>query len=197
MSVTQKVVFLPGLAGERALIAGLVAGEEAAFRACYEQHAPRVLRILTRLLRSQAWAEEILQESFIAAFRAVGEFRGEARLGSWLVGIAMRRGFNALRGEDRRERHRPEPDDHHNAEPWLVERDLSRRVLKLLDQMDPEKKATLLLYGEGHTAAEIAEILNEPRGTILSRLSRARAELAERAAAAGLTASAVLAEEGS
>jgi RNA polymerase sigma-70 factor (ECF subfamily) len=193
----KKVVFLPGLAGERALVAGLVAGDEAAFRECYEQHAPRVLRILTRLLRSQAWAEEVLQDSFIAAFRAIGEFRGEARLGSWLVGIAMRRGFNAIRGEDRRERNKPEAAEHHDAEPRLLERETSRRILKLLDEMDPEKKATLLLFGEGHTAAEIAEILEQPRGTILSRLSRARAELAERAAAAGLMEPAMLAEEGS
>jgi DNA-directed RNA polymerase specialized sigma24 family protein len=53
--------------------------------------------------------------------------------------------------------------------------------------MDPSKKVALLLQAEGYSVAEIAEISNEPRGTILARLSRSRAELSMRVAAAGLT----------
>lgn len=198
MDKRTGIAFLPGAAGERALLSRLVAGEDEAYRECYELHAPQLMRILVRLLRNQAVAEEILQETFIAAFKSVGSFRGETRLSTWLTGIALRRGFNAIRGESRRVKNTPaSPDSGPSPEPWLADRDLTRKVLAVLDEMDPEKKAALLLQAEGYTAAEIAAMNEEPRGTILSRLARARAELAERAAAAGLSdPSAVLEGEG-
>lgn len=184
MKARDGISFLPGAAGERALKVRLAAGEDAAFRECYELHAPGLMRILARLLRSQALAEEVLQETFIAAFQSVGKFRGEARIATWLAGIAVRRGLNVLRGEARRERSTaPLKEMAPPHEPNLAERDLTRRVLELLDAMDPPKRLALLLQAEGYTAAEIGEMLQEPRGTILSRLSRGRAELAERAAA--------------
>jgi DNA-directed RNA polymerase specialized sigma24 family protein len=58
--------------------------------------------------------------------------------------------------------------------------------MALLDEMEPPKKLALLLQAEGYSVAEIAEIAGEPRGTILARLSRSRAELSLRMAAAGL-----------
>jgi RNA polymerase sigma-70 factor (ECF subfamily) len=164
-----------------------MAGEDAAYRECYELHAPALMRVLVRVLRNRALAEEILQESFVAAFRKIGQFRGETKLSSWLTGIALRRGLNALRGESRRLKHLPPPPEPETSfEPFLADRDMTRKVLALLDEMEPEKRMALLLQAEGHTAAEIAEMMGEPRGTVLSRLARSRAELVERAAAAGL-----------
>lgn len=186
----NSIAFLPGPAGDRALVARLEAGEDEAFRECYEAHAPPLLRLLVRVLRNRALAEEVLQETFISAFRGISQFRGETRLATWLTGIALRRGLNALRGESRRERSVPPAESSHCPESRLAERDVTRRVLALLDEMDPHKRAVLLLQAEGHTAAEIAAMMHEPRGTILSRLARGRAELAERAAAAGLSSSA-------
>lgn len=183
----RDVVFLPGAAGDRALVSRLMAGEDAAYRECYELHAPALMRVLVRVLRNRALAEEILQESFVAAFRKIGQFRGETKLSSWLTGIALRRGLNALRGESRRLKHLPPPPEPETSfEPFLADRDMTRKVLALLDEMEPEKRMALLLQAEGHTAAEIAEMMGEPRGTVLSRLARSRAELVERAAAAGL-----------
>jgi RNA polymerase sigma-70 factor (ECF subfamily) len=193
------VSFLPGAAGERALVARLAAGENAAYRECYDLHAPGLMRVLVRVLRNQALAEEILQETFVAAFRSIGTFRGETRLATWLAGIGVRRALNELRGQSRRTKHLPpapegeEPGS--SPEPWLVDRDETRQVLAILDGMAPAKRLALLLQAEGHTAAEIAAITGEPRGTILSRLARSRAELAERAAAAGLVRSAASARK--
>jgi len=190
--VTQKrdetILFLPGALGERALRARLVAGDDAAYRECYEQHAERLMRILVRILRSPAWAEEILQETFIAAFRSIARFRGEISLSSWLVRIATNRAYNALRDESCRKRNLPHLEDEvvPGFEPRIEGRDLARKVMGILDQMDPSKKLALLLQAEGYTVAEIAEISEEPRGTILARLSRSRAELSLRMAQAGL-----------
>lgn len=183
----RGITFLPGVAGERALVARLHAGEDAAYRECYQQHAPALLRVLERVLKNRARAEEVLQETFVAAFRAIGEFRGETKLFTWLAGIGVRRALNEIRSDARRTKNQPPPpDEGHSPEPWLADRDETRKVLALLDAMEPAKRAALLLQAQGHTAAEIAEITGEPRGTILSRIARARAELAERASSAGL-----------
>ena len=184
----ETILFLPGALGERALRARLVAGDDAAYRECYEQHAEKLMRILVRILRNPAWAEEILQETFIAAFRSIARFRGENSLSSWLTRIAINRAYNAIRDESCRKRNLP-PLEHEvvpGFEPRVEGRDLARKVIGILDQMDPSKKLALLLQAEGYTVAEIAEISEEPRGTILARLSRSRAELSLRMAQAGL-----------
>ena len=187
MERNQRPAFLRGPAGERALAARLAAGDDLAFRECYEQFAPGLLRLLVRVLKNQALAEEILQDTFVSAFRSVGKFRGDARLNTWLAGIGLRRALNSVRDDATRARNLPDAREPSGSpEPWLAERDLTRKVLALLDEMQPDKRIALLLQAEGYTALEIAELTGEPRGTILSRLARGRAELAERAAAAGL-----------
>jgi RNA polymerase sigma-70 factor (ECF subfamily) len=150
------------------------------------------MRFLTSVLRNQARAEEILQETFIAAFRGIARFRGEVSIATWLAGIATNRAYNAIRDDSRAKRtalpHEAEPVT--RFEPQVEGRDLARKVMLLLDQMDPAKKLALLLQAQGYTVAEIAEISDEPRGTILARLSRSRAELSLRMAEAGLVAEA-------
>ena len=189
----EAILFLPGELGERALRTRLIAGDDAAYRECYEHHAPRLMRILVRILRSTSWAEEILQDTFIAAFRSISQFRGEVGLSSWLARIATNRAYNAVRDESRRRRNLPPHADEvvPGFEPQVEGRDLARKVIAILDQMDPPKKLALLLQAEGYTVAEIAEIAEEPRGTILARLSRARAELSLRMAGAGLVTDAI------
>lgn len=186
----EGILFLPGQIGERALRARLVAGEDAAYRECYQQYAPRLMHLLTGILRNKARAEEVLQETFIAAFRGVSRFRGEVSIATWLARIATNRAYNTLRDDTRVKRTAPptsETDIPH-AEPQVEGRDMARRVMAILDQMDSAKRVALLLQAEGYTASEIAEVTGEPRGTILARLSRGRAELSLRMAQAGLVA---------
>jgi RNA polymerase sigma-70 factor (ECF subfamily) len=184
----ERITFLRGPAGERALVARLQAGDDLAFRECYEQHAPALMRVLLRLLGDRSLAEDVLQETFVAAFDAVGSFRADARLSTWLTSIALRRALNLRRGEARRQKNLPNPEDERPVSParHFVGRALTERVMALLDELESPKKLVLLLRAEGHSAADIAELMQEPRGTVLSRLSRARAELAEKLARAGL-----------
>ncbi len=184
----ETILFFPGELGERALRARLVAGEDAAYRDCYQQYAPKLMRLLMGILRDKARAEEVLQEAFISAFQSIARFRGEASISSWLARIATNRAYNAIRDEARKKRTAPPPGEEAVArfEPQVEGRDLGRRVMAILDRMDPSKKLALLLQAEGYTVAEIAEISEEPRGTILARLSRSRAELSLRMAEAGL-----------
>jgi RNA polymerase sigma-70 factor (ECF subfamily) len=186
----ETILFLPGEIGERALRARLVAGEDAAYRDCYELYAPKLMRLLVGILRNRARAEEVLQETFIAAFRSIARFRGEIAVSSWLARIATNRAYNLIRDESRQKRTAPPPAEEvvSRLEPRVEGRDLARKVMGILDRMDPPKKLALLLQAEGYTVAEIAEISDEPRGTILARLSRGRAELSLRMAEVGLFA---------
>jgi len=184
----DRIAFLRGPTGERALLARLVAGEDQAYRECYELHAPAIMRVLMRVLGDRTQAEDVIQETFVAAFGAIGSFRQESRLSSWLTAIALRRALNLRRGESRRLKNLPPapeaPAD--TTTRQLIGRNLTSKVLAVLETMEAPKRLALLLQAEGYTAAEIAEMTDEPRGTVLSRLARARAELAERVTAAGL-----------
>lgn len=184
----ETILFFPGEIGERALRVRLVAGEDAAYRDCYQRYAPKLMRLLMGILRNTARAEEILQDTFIAAFRGIGHFRGDVSISSWLARIATNRAYNAIRDESRQKRTAPPPGEElvSKLEPQVEGRDLARKVIGILDQMDPAKKLALLLQAEGYSVAEIAGISDEPRGTILARLSRSRAELSLRMAEAGL-----------
>ena len=189
----ENVLFFPGEIGERALRSRLVAGEDAAYRECYQQHAPKLIRLLTGILRSKARAEEAVQETFIAAFRSIASFRGEVTISAWLARIAVNRAYNTIRDDARAKRTAPPPGDEpiSRFEPHVEGRDLARKVLALLDRMDQPKRVALLLQAEGYTVTEIAELSGEPRGTILARLSRSRAELSLRMIQAGLVAEAI------
>jgi RNA polymerase sigma-70 factor (ECF subfamily) len=190
VSQNRDIVFLPGEIGERALRARLQAGDDAAYRECYQLHAPKLMRLLTGILRNKARAEEVLQETFVAAFRSIAGFRGEVGIATWLARIATNRAYNVIRDDSRAKRTAPPMDEEPISalEPQVEGRDLARKVMAILNQMDPAKKLALLLQAEGYTVAEIAAISDEPRGTVLARLSRSRAELSLRMAEAGLGA---------
>src|SRR3954466_10218507 len=73
---------------ERALLRRARAGDPAAFRSLFEQHSPAVWRFLRDLFRDEAAADEATQETFVRAHGRLGALRDEARLASWLLGIA-------------------------------------------------------------------------------------------------------------
>ena len=185
MSSTPRIVPLPGPAGDRALAARLRAGEDQAYRDCYDLHAPRTFALLVRMLRNRAKAEEILQETFVAVFKKIRQYRGDAQLGTWIRGIAARRALNALRDDSRRI---PSASAADGADPVaegdLTRRDLARRLLAMLDRLTDEKRIAILLHAEGYTAAEIGAMTSAPRATVLARIARGRAELISLAAAA-------------
>jgi RNA polymerase sigma-70 factor (ECF subfamily) len=177
-----RITFLPGAAGERALVARLMAGDELAYRECYETHAPRTLRVLLRMLGDRGKAEDVLQETFVAAFKKIAQFRGDAQLGTWITGIAIRRALNHVRDAGRRlpaattDAIEP-PAELPGEESHLASRDLARHLLVRMEQLEPARRLALLLFAEGYTASEIGELTGAPRSTVLSQIARGRAEL--------------------
>ena len=73
---------------ERALLARIQAGDKAACAECIEQHSSAVYRLALRLMRNEAEAEDVVQETFVSAFKSIDSFEGHSRLSTWLYRIA-------------------------------------------------------------------------------------------------------------
>ena len=90
-------------AGDEALIAGVRAGDPGAFEALMRLYNRRLYRTARALLRDDAEAEDALQESYLAAFRALHGFRGESSLATWLTRIVVNECMARLRRQARRD----------------------------------------------------------------------------------------------
>lgn len=149
-------------------------GDESAFRELYRRHTPRVLPVVERLLGgSRHDAEDAVQETWIRAVRGLEGFRWDAAFSTWLCGIGIRVGRDALRRRCRsREDLWDEGFDPPLPETPLGERiDLERGIALLPDGY----RAVLVLFDiEGLRHEDIAERLEISVGTSKSQLHRAR-----------------------
>jgi RNA polymerase sigma-70 factor (ECF subfamily) len=160
------------------------AGDRAAFDALATRHYPRLYRILRRLLSRSADAEDIAQETMLAAWRHLANFRHDAAFVSWIHGIALRRGVSELRrrardpalfcAEDDAAAAPPENEPHALAE----KSELSERLRNALARLPKGQfqAAALYYYGE-YSCAEIAVRLNIAESTVRAHLRRARTNL--------------------
>ncbi|MFN3197968.1 MAG: RNA polymerase sigma factor [Bradymonadia bacterium] len=177
---------------EAALVDALIAGDERAFARLYRDHSADVFRLARRFVYSDAEAEEVVQEVFLAAFKYIGRFRRESRLKTWLYRITVNRALKRHRWWTRRRESGPEPIDiMKSSAPSPEARASDRQALalvhELLNQLDKKKQTVLVLHElEGLNTQEIAEILECPRSTVLTRLARARSELIRRAQKLGV-----------
>jgi RNA polymerase sigma-70 factor (ECF subfamily) len=172
------------LADDTTLLARLRAGDEQAFETLVTTYQHRVFGVALRMLGRRAEAEEIAQETFLRAHRALGEFRGEARLGTWLYGIASRLCLNRLASSARRHeqgdeaamlRHAAERAD---AGAALEQRELAAALHDAITALPDERRIVVVLRDlEGLEYDEIAQVLGVPLNTVRSRLHRARLDL--------------------
>jgi RNA polymerase sigma-70 factor (ECF subfamily) len=172
------------LAGDAALLARLRSGDGRAFEELVTAYQHRVFGVALRMLGRRAEAEEVAQETFLRAHRALGEFRGEARLGTWLYAIASRLCLNRLASAPRqRERSdeealRRRPADGADAAAALERRELQAALHAAIAALPDERRIVVILRDlEGLAYEEIAEVLGLPLNTVRSRLHRARLDL--------------------
>ncbi len=178
---------------EAELISRLRAGDERAYRELYQTHSGDVYRLGRRFVHSDAEAEEVVQEVFVSAYRYIGRFRGQARLRTWLYRITVNRALKRRRWWNRR-REVPEEPSHRQVQAGVApdvhaaDREALAMVEQLLTQIEVRKRTVLMLHElEGLDTKQIAEVMQCPRSTVLTRLSRARAELVRLATEAGVT----------
>jgi RNA polymerase sigma factor (sigma-70 family) len=185
-----------GLGDAQLLVRYTRHGDEAAFAALVRRHGPLVWGAVTRVLGRGPDAEDAFQATFLVLVRKAGALRGPAALGPWLYGVASRVALKARAAAARRQgRERALAEEPAAAEQpgGAVWRDL-RPVLDEEVNRLPEKyrAAVVLCYLEGLTDEEAARRLACARGTVHSRLARARQRLQGRLSRRGVALSAVL-----
>jgi RNA polymerase sigma-70 factor, ECF subfamily len=163
------------------LIAAVAAGDDAALRELFSRHAPWLAARLRAVLPA-ADVEDVLQETFLAAWRGAGGYRQEGA-GGWLWGIARRQAALWLRRRGHAELLLPalaaadgrRPTD--PAEAALSRAELADAVKALGPEGGPQRETWRLMYVEDRTVAEVAELMGVPAGTVKSRAHRARRRL--------------------
>lgn len=177
-----------------ALVAGLRAGDQAAYEEVVRRYSPRLLAAARRILQNEEDAREALQDAFVSAFRSLDSFAGQAQLATWLHRIAVNAALMKLRSRRRRpalpisallprfheDGHQAEP-----AAPWegAAERVLERKetrafIRHAIDQLPENYRTVLLLRDiEELNTAETARQLDVTEGVVKTRLHRARQAL--------------------
>lgn len=165
---------------DRILIARVQAGDASAERELYEAHVERVYRLVYRIAGDPDQAQDYTQETFIRTFDRLGEFRGEAALGTWICSIAVSVALNGLR-QGKRLRAREVTLDGAAAAAATDPRsepDLRERLARAIDELPESYRMVFLMHDvEGYTHEEIGRTLGLPTGTSKAQLSRARARL--------------------
>jgi len=158
---------------------GLVAlGDQAAFGRLYDQIAPRVLGLITRLLRDRAQSEEVTQEVFLEIWQSATRYdpkKGGAS--SWIMTMAHRRAVDrvrasqASRDRDTKIGIRDYNPDYDNVSETVQVRIEHERVEKaMLRLTELQRQAVILAYYGGYSHSEVSEMLSVPIGTVKTRL---------------------------
>ena len=166
----------------------LRAGDAEAFEEMVRTYQHRVYGVALRMMRSPAEAEEVAQETFLRAHRALAEFRGAARLSTWLYAIASRLCLNRLAlGETRMARRRSDTVDllpgRAGDEPGggMESEEREAALHRAIAELPEERRMVVVLRDlEGLSYEDIAAALGLELGTVRSRLHRARLDLKEK-----------------
>jgi RNA polymerase sigma factor (sigma-70 family) len=165
------------------LIARCKAGDRDAHYSLYKRYSKAMYNVGYRITRSDAEAEDVLQEAFINAFRNLDSYRGDATFGAWLKRIVVNKAINARN----KKKHEAIPDD----ERWDVPEDEQptdytndeltvERIKHAIEQLPDGYRSVVSLYLlEGYDHQEIAEILGIAESTSKSQLNRAKNKLRE------------------
>lgn len=162
-------------------------GSEAAFKELVNRHGRYLFGIAHSLSGNATDAEDLVQETLIGALSS--RFRGESAVRTWLVGILVRRAGMLHRTRKRqsrplsiaREESHPENSSFGSVPEASSETDAKMDLSVMLARLSAEHREVIVLRElEGMTYEQIAAALNVPRGTVESRLHRAREELRKR-----------------
>jgi RNA polymerase sigma-70 factor (ECF subfamily) len=178
---TDALASPTGGSDEEALVARARAGDTAAFGQLVQSYQDRAFGLALRVTRSREDAEEVAQEAFVRAWRALPQFRGDSRFSTWLYRIVARRALDvaqARRGRDARAIDLEAVAATLEA-PAPAGGSERRSDLEPLHAALPEAQrlAITLYYYEGRSVVEVARTMGLPDGTVKTHLHRARAAL--------------------
>jgi RNA polymerase sigma-70 factor (ECF subfamily) len=168
-------------------------GDKRAFDLLVAKYQRKLFRLLSRLIRNPAEIEDVAQEAFIKAYRALPNFRGESAFYTWLYRIAINTAKNYLVAQGRRAPTQTETDieDAENFEDgdslrtedtpdrMLLSKQVAEAVNRAIERLPEELRTAIVLRElEGLSYDEIAMSMNCPIGTVRSRIFRAREAVA-------------------
>ncbi len=170
-------------------------GDKHAFELLVIKYQRKLARLLSRFIRDASEVEDVTQEAFIKAYRALPSFRGDSAFYTWLyrIGIntaknylvAMRRRAPTMTGVDSEEAEGIEEGeqlrDLNTPENQLMTRQIAETVDQSLQELPEELRTAITLREiDGLSYEEIAQVMNCPIGTVRSRIFRAREAIAAR-----------------
>jgi RNA polymerase sigma-70 factor (ECF subfamily) len=170
------------------LVRRIRAGDQGAFRELVNRHSDSLYGLACTLVGSSADADDLLQETFLGAFRRLGAFEGRSQVKTWLVRILLnhvsklRRSKRVRRAASLEEQmHSDQADGRLQSRSPAAAVESRIDVSAMLQVLSPEHREILALRElQQMSYDEIAEVLRIPRGTVESRLHRARQELKKR-----------------
>jgi RNA polymerase sigma-70 factor, ECF subfamily len=170
-------------------------GDKGAFGLLVDKYQRKLGRLLSRMIRDQAEVEDVVQEAFIKAYRALPNFRNDSAFYTWLYRIGINTAKNHLVAMGRRPRAVPEieVEDAENFEDGdelrtiatpeteLMSKQVAKAVNEAVEGLPDELRTAISLREiEGLSYEEIATLMNCPIGTVRSRIFRARETIAEK-----------------
>jgi RNA polymerase sigma-70 factor (ECF subfamily) len=180
---------------DQALVERVQKGDKAAFELLVAKYHRKIIRLVSRLVRDAAEVEDVTQEAFIKAYRALPQFRGESAFYTWLYRIAVNTAKNHLATQGRRaptstEANAEEAEtfaeadqlrDINTPESMLMSKQIAQTVNLAMEALPDELRTAITLREiEGLSYEEIAEAMGCPIGTVRSRIFRAREAIASR-----------------
>jgi RNA polymerase sigma-70 factor (ECF subfamily) len=177
------------------LVARAQQGDKQAFSLLVEKYQRKLTRLLSRFIRDQAEVEDVTQEAFIKAYRALPAFRGDSAFYTWLYRIGINTAKNYLMAMGRRAPTSTEVEaedaegfeegeqlrDINTPESVLLSNEIAETVNSTIEQLPEElRRAIQMREIEGMSYEDIAQAMDCPIGTVRSRIFRAREAIAER-----------------
>jgi RNA polymerase sigma-70 factor (ECF subfamily) len=174
-----------------ALIARIAAGDRLAMQVLFVRHHVRVYRFVVRLVRDQELAEDLISEVFLDVWRQADRFQARSAVSTWILAIAR---FKALSSFKRRVEEQLDEetaaaieDAGDDPELAIRKKDQGEIVRKCLSRLSPEHREIVdLVYYQGRTVGDAAEIVGIPENTVKTRMFHARKRLSELLDAAGV-----------
>lgn len=178
------------------LVQQVQAGHQKAFDLLVAKYQRRIYRLVLRFIRDPALAEDVAQETFLRAYRAIGQFRGDSQFYTWLYRIAVNTAKKAL-SDDLRDPTVAEGDasgsgeetfsptelltNNETPESVLISKEIVQTVNLAMESLPDDLRTAITLREiEGLSYEEIADVMQCPIGTVRSRIFRAREAISER-----------------
>jgi len=180
---------------DQQLVERVQRGDKEAFGLLVEKYQRKLARLVSRLVRDPSEVEDVTQEAFVKAYRALPSFRGDSAFYTWLYRIGINTAKNYLVAMGRRAPTSTEVNaeeaegfdsggllrDINTPESLLLSKEIAGTVNAAIDALPEELRSAIQLRElEGMSYEEIAQLMNCPVGTVRSRIFRAREAVAER-----------------